>query len=138
MNVSSIIGLRAGGGPPTHPYAASKGGMIGLSNSMAVHYGRDNVRVNCIAPGQIHTPMASREVTEEFADLRRRAGPLGIEGSAWDVAYAALFLASDESRWVSRSHAASGTPVFWPLHRWPCSRTCGTRSRVLLIVGGKQ
>ena len=101
VNVSSIIGLRAGGGPPTHPYAASKGGMIGLSNSMAVHYGRDNVRVNCIAPGQIHTPMASREVTEEFADLRRRAGPLGIEGSAWDVAYAALFLASDESRWVS-------------------------------------
>ena len=101
VNVSSIIALRAGGGRPTHPYAASKSGMIGLSNSMAVHYGRDNVRVNCIAPGQIYTPMASREVTPEFADLRRRSGPLGIEGTSWDVAYAALFLASDESRWVS-------------------------------------
>ena len=101
VNVSSIIGLRAGGGRPTHPYAASKGGMIGLSNSMAVHYGRDNVRVNCIAPGQIHSPMASREVSQEFAELRRRSGPLGVEGTPWDVAYAALFLASDESRWVS-------------------------------------
>ena len=101
INISSIIAFRAGGGRPTHPYAASKRGMVALSNSMAVHYGRDNVRVNCIAPGQIHTPMASREVTPEFADLRRRAGPLGIEGTSWDVAYAALFLASDESRWVS-------------------------------------
>ena len=101
VNVSSITGLRAGGGPPTHPYAASKGGMIGLSNSMAVHYGRDNVRVNCIAPGQIHTPMASRKVTQEWADLRRRSGPLGVEGTSWDVVYAALFLAYHEYRWVS-------------------------------------
>ena len=81
VNISSIIAFRAGGGRPTHPYAASKRGMIGLSNSMAVHYGRDNVRVNCIAPGQIHTPMASREVTPEFADLRRLSGPLGVEGN---------------------------------------------------------
>ena len=47
VNLSSIVGLRAGSGRPSHPYAASKGGIIGLSNSMAVHYGRDNVRVNC-------------------------------------------------------------------------------------------
>ncbi len=101
VNLSSIVGLRAGGGRPSHPYAASKGGIIGLSNSMAVHYGRDNVRVNCIAPGHVHSPMVARHTSQEMLNLRRRAGPLGLEGTPWDVAYAALYLASDESRWVS-------------------------------------
>ena len=101
VNLSSIVGLRAGGGRPSHPYAASKGGIIGLSNSMAVHYGRDNVRVNCIAPGHVHSPMVARHTSQEMLDLRRKAGPLGFDGTPWDVAYAALFLASDEARWVS-------------------------------------
>ena len=101
VNLSSIVGLRAGSGRPSHPYAASKSGIIGLSNSMAVHYGRDNIRVNCIAPGHIHSPMVARHTSPEMLDLRRRAGPLGIEGTPWDVAYAALFLASDEARWIS-------------------------------------
>lgn len=101
VNLSSIVGLRAGSGRPSHPYAASKGGIIGLSNSMAVHYGRDNIRVNCIAPGHVHSPMVARHTAPEMLELRRRAGPLGIEGTPWDVAYAALFLASDEARWVS-------------------------------------
>jgi NAD(P)-dependent dehydrogenase (short-subunit alcohol dehydrogenase family) len=101
VNLSSIVGLRAGSGRPSHPYAASKGGVIGLSNSMAVHYGRNNIRVNCIAPGHIRSPMVARHSSEEMLDLRRRAGPLGTEGTAWDVAWAALFLASDEARWIS-------------------------------------
>lgn len=101
INLSSIVGLRAGSGSASHPYAASKGGIIGLSNSMAVHYGRDNVRVNCIAPGHVHSPMVARHTSQEMLDLRRRAGPLGIEGTPWDVAWAAAFLASDESRWIS-------------------------------------
>ena len=86
INLSSIVGLRAGSGRPSHPYAASKAGIIGLSNSMAVHYGRDNVRVNCIAPGHIRSPMVVRHSTEEMLDLRRRAGPLGTDGTPWDVA----------------------------------------------------
>ena len=101
INLSSIVGLRAGSGGPSHPYAASKGGIIGLSNSMAVHYGRNNVRVNCIAPGHVHSPMVVRHTSEEMLELRRRAGPLGTEGTAWDVAWAAVFLASDEARWIS-------------------------------------
>jgi NAD(P)-dependent dehydrogenase (short-subunit alcohol dehydrogenase family) len=101
VNLSSIVGLRAGSGRPSHPYAASKGGIIGLSNSMAVHYGRNNIRVNCLAPGHIRSPMVARHSSEEMLDLRRRAGPLGTEGTAWDVAWAALFLASDEARWIS-------------------------------------
>ena len=101
INLSSIVGLRAGSGRPSHPYAASKGGIIGLSNSMAVHYGRNNIRVNCLAPGHVRSPMVARHSSEEMLDLRRRAGPLGTEGTAWDVAWAALFLASDEARWIS-------------------------------------
>ena len=101
VNLSSIAGLRAGSGSPGHAYAASKGGIIGLSNSMAVHYGRDLIRVNCIAPGHVHSPMVARHASQEMLELRRRAGPLGIEGTPWDVAWAALFLASDEARWVS-------------------------------------
>lgn len=101
VNLSSIVGLRAGSGRPSHPYAASKGGIIGLSNSMAVHYGRNNIRVNCIAPGHVRSPMVARHSSVEMLNLRRRAGPLGIEGTAWDVAWAAQFLASDEARWIS-------------------------------------
>ena len=101
INLSSIVGLRAGGGSPSHAYAASKGGILGLTNSMAVHYGRDNIRVNAIAPGHIYSPMVARHTSQELLDLRRRAGPLGFDGTAWDVAYAILFLASDEARWIS-------------------------------------
>ena len=101
VNLSSIVGLRAGSGRPSHPYAASKSGIIGLSNSMAVHYGRDNIRVNCIAPGHVRSPMVARHSTEEMLNLRRRAGPLGTDGTPWDVALAAQFLASDEARWIS-------------------------------------
>lgn len=100
INVSSIAGIRAGSGGASIPYTASKGGVISLTTSMAVHHGRENIRVNCIAPGHIYTPMVSA-MTEETRDLRRRAGPLGTEGTAWDIAWAAVFLASDEARWIS-------------------------------------
>ncbi len=101
INVSSIAGLRAGSGGSAVPYSASKGGVIALTTTMAVEHGRDNIRVNCIAPGHIYTPMVAGNMTEETRDLRRRAGPLGTEGTAWDIAWAATFLASDESRWIS-------------------------------------
>lgn len=101
INISSIVGLRAGGGASSVPYAASKAGIIGMTATMAVHLGRDNIRVNCIAPGHLYTPMVAGNMTEEMRDLRRRAGPLGTEGNAWDIAWTNVFLASDESRWIS-------------------------------------
>lgn len=101
INISSIVGLRSGGGSPSIPYAASKGGVIALTKSMAVQLGKDNIRVNCIAPGHIYTPMVGGKMTPEMRAKRRTAGPLGTEGTAWDIAWANVFLASDESRWIS-------------------------------------
>ena len=99
INVSSIDGLRAGFSPNV-PYAVAKAGVVQLTRTMAVHHGRDNIRVNCIAPGHLHAPFVS-DLSNEVRELRRRAGPLGTEGDAWDVAWAAVFLASNESRWIS-------------------------------------
>jgi len=100
INMSSLLGLRAGSVFESVPYSASKGGVIALTTSMAAGHGRDNVRVNAIAPGYLYTPMVSG-MSDEDRDLRRRAAPLGTEGTAWDVASAALFLASDEARWIT-------------------------------------
>ncbi len=106
INVSSTAGIRAG---PEVSYSAAKGAVISLTKSMAMQHGRQNIRVNCIVPGHIYTPMVSsidnsmwnKPVTEEDRDTRRRAGALGTEGTAWDVAWAVVFLASDEARWIS-------------------------------------
>jgi NAD(P)-dependent dehydrogenase (short-subunit alcohol dehydrogenase family) len=97
VNISSIAAMRGFG---TAPYAASKGGVIALTADMAYTHGREGIRVNCIAPGHLFTPMGYRG-DDELRDARRQAGLLGTEGDAWDVAWAALFLASDESRWIT-------------------------------------
>ncbi len=86
-NIASIDGIKAGSWPNI-PYAAAKGGMIAMTRNMAVQHGRDGVRVNCIAPGHIYTPMVSGILTEETRKRRASAGPLGTEGTAWDVAWA--------------------------------------------------
>lgn len=103
INISSIDAMRAGSGTiaPIASYSASKGAINALTTSMAVHHGRDNIRVNAIAPGFIHTPIASVGMKDEMRELRRTAGPLGTEGTAWDVAWAAVFLASEEARWIT-------------------------------------
>jgi NAD(P)-dependent dehydrogenase (short-subunit alcohol dehydrogenase family) len=100
INISSTEALRASRSAVA-PYNASKAGIIGLSNAMAAHHGRDNIRVNCIAPGFLYTPMVAPYLTEESRESRRQASLLGTEGTAWDVAWAAVFLASDESRWIT-------------------------------------
>jgi NAD(P)-dependent dehydrogenase (short-subunit alcohol dehydrogenase family) len=99
INVSSIDGIRAGAFHNV-PYAVAKGGVIALSRAMAVHHGREGIRVNAIAPGHLNTPMVSA-LDDETLALRQQAGPLGTEGTGWDVAWAAVFLASEESRWIT-------------------------------------
>ncbi len=99
INISSISALRPRG---LTPYSASKGAVIALTRAMAIDHAKDGVRVNCIAPGPMYTPMVSSAgMSAEARDLRRRASPLGIEGTGWDVGYAALFLASDEARYIT-------------------------------------
>lgn len=99
INVSSVDGIRAGQ-TKNIPYTASKGGVISITRAMAVHHGRQNIRVNCIAPGLLHAPFSLNN-SDKFRELRRKASPLGIEGVAEDIAWASVYLASDEARWVS-------------------------------------
>jgi NAD(P)-dependent dehydrogenase (short-subunit alcohol dehydrogenase family) len=101
INVSSIEALRSGTVAAIVPYTVSKGGILALTTAMAVQHGRENIRVNAIAPGFLYTPMVAPLLTEETRELRRRAAPLGTEGTAWDVAWAAVFLASEEARWIT-------------------------------------
>ncbi len=99
INISSISALRPRG---LTPYSTSKGAVIALTQAMAIDHAKDGIRVNCIAPGPMYTPMAaSGGMTPEARERRRRASPLGIEGTGWDIGYAALFLASEEARYIT-------------------------------------
>ena len=95
--VSSIAGLRGHG---RTAYAAAKAGIIGLVKSLAVQLGPKGIRVNAIAPGTVWTPMVE-DLGPEARERRRRATPMGTEVSGWDVGWGAVYLASDESRWVT-------------------------------------
>ncbi len=81
-------------------YSISKGALPMLTRATAAFHGRDGVRANCIAPGHLHSAFAGA-IDPEMRDLRRRVAPLGTEGTPWDVAWLVVFLASDESRWIS-------------------------------------
>ena len=99
INVSSVDGLAAGRSYGV-PYGVTKGALHMLTVATAAYHGRDGVRANCIAPGHLHSSFTSA-IGPELRDLRRRVVPLGTEGTPWDVAWLAVFLASDESRWIS-------------------------------------
>jgi NAD(P)-dependent dehydrogenase (short-subunit alcohol dehydrogenase family) len=95
--VSSVAAMRGHG---RTAYAAAKAGVIGFMRSVAAQVGRQGIRVNAIAPGMVWTPMVEN-LGPEARERRRRASPLGTEGTGWDVGWAAVFLASDESRWIT-------------------------------------
>ncbi|PJG46061.1 oxidoreductase [Sphingobium sp. LB126] len=98
INISSLAGIRAMG---AIAYGPSKAAMAQLSREIGVLHGRQGIRVNTVAPGHVMTPHAARYMSEEMRETRRKVSPLGIEGDAWDVAQAVLFLASDEARFVN-------------------------------------
>jgi len=101
VNIASIAALRGFGGGVA--YGPSKAAMIALTRDLAVMYGRDNIRVNTVAPGHIFTPLSEGLLGDDARAIRRKAGPLGIEGDGWDVAAATLFLAGDEARFITAS-----------------------------------
>ncbi len=118
VNIASVHALASGGNMSA--YAASKGALISGTNAIAVELAADRIRVNCISPGSIWTdepgsnakrqlsPEAYTEFIELFGDvelkLRALQQPLPVAGKPEDVAYCALYLASDEARFVTGSN----------------------------------
>ena len=94
--------IKSGGGSIINISSiTTKTAVIGLTFSMAADHGKDNIRVNCIAPGLLHTPMTAPRMNDEQREQRKSAAPLGTEGTGWDVGWAAVFLASEEARWIT-------------------------------------
>jgi NAD(P)-dependent dehydrogenase (short-subunit alcohol dehydrogenase family) len=98
INISSVAALRPRG---MEAYTTSKGAVITLTQAMAHSHAAAHVRVNCILPGPLFTPMVSGGMSQKTREGRRLSVPLQTEGTAWDVAWAAVFLASDEARWIT-------------------------------------
>jgi NAD(P)-dependent dehydrogenase (short-subunit alcohol dehydrogenase family) len=124
VNIASISALRGDG---TVAYSAAKGGLVAMTVDMAYSHGRQGIRVNAIAPGHITTPMvmsvsAPGPRAEFMNQMRSEAGLLGTPGDGWDVAWAAVFLASDEARWITgvtlpvESGVLSVTPLMMAPH----------------------
>jgi NAD(P)-dependent dehydrogenase (short-subunit alcohol dehydrogenase family) len=106
----SIINIGSGwslkGGPRAAAYCAAKGGVVNLTRAMAIDHGRHNIRVNCVCPGDVETPMLRSECAQLGEDLtafmREAANrPLGRVGTPDDIANAVLFLASPMAGWVT-------------------------------------
>jgi len=98
INTSSIVGLNGNVGQVN--YAATKAGLIGMTKTLAKELGKKGIRVNAVAPGFIATPMTSN-VPEKILEMMKEKTPLRRLGEAKDVAYAYLYLASDEANFVN-------------------------------------
>ncbi len=99
VNIGSVGGLK--GYPGGSAYAPSKAAVAMLTRIMAIEYGKDGVRANCIAPGSIETPAWGSRVTGDIRNQIAKLVPLGRIGKPEDVAELALFLASDESSYIT-------------------------------------
>jgi NAD(P)-dependent dehydrogenase (short-subunit alcohol dehydrogenase family) len=108
VNIASVSGIRWLG-VPYISYAATKAAIIQFTRVIALQYARSGIRANSILPGMMNTPMVhAAEViaayggsAEEMVHRRDEQCPMGRMGDAWDVAYAALFLASDEAKYIT-------------------------------------
>ncbi len=106
VNVSSIAGFRFVGYPYAS-YYASKGGLNQFTVGLALQYADRGIRANAIMPGLMDTPLIRSQIAGQYADVeemireRHAKSPTGRMGDAWDVAHAALFLASDEARYIN-------------------------------------
>ena len=98
INISSISAIRPRG---LTAYTVSKGGVMALTQGMAIDHAAQGIRVNCILPGPVYSSMVAPGMSEERRDTRRSSSPLGVEGTPWDIGWAAVYLASDEAKWVT-------------------------------------
>ena len=98
INTSSIVGLNGNVGQVN--YAATKAGLIGMTKTLAKELGKKGIRVNAVAPGFIMTPMTSN-VPEKILEMMREKTPLRRLGEPVDIAYAYLYLASEEAKFIN-------------------------------------
>ena len=100
VNIASVAGLL--GGHHALLYPTSKGAVVNMTRAMAAQHGTEGIRVNCVAPGMVYTPMVySRGMSEQMRESRKNRSLLKTEGTGWDVAEAVLYLVSDAARWVT-------------------------------------
>jgi NAD(P)-dependent dehydrogenase (short-subunit alcohol dehydrogenase family) len=107
VNIASIAATRYIGKPQVG-YAAAKAALVQFTRTTAIIHAASGVRLNCVLPGLMHTPLVERLAAkyaggdyEGFVSKRHAQVPMGRMGDAWDVAHATLFLASDEARYVT-------------------------------------
>ena len=99
VNISSISATRPKG---LTTYSASKGAVLSLSQAMAVDHGVDGIRVNCILPGPVYTPMVyTPGMTKERRSQRQDASLIQIEGDGWDIGKAVVYLCSNWARYIT-------------------------------------
>ena len=100
VNLGSVAGLR--GGHHSLLYPTSKGAVVNMTRAMAVHHAKDGIRVNCVCPGMVYTPMVQgAAMTPELRETRRKRSILQTEGTGWDVGAAVAFLCGGRSRWMT-------------------------------------
>ena len=100
INVSSVTALRPKPGRSSAQYTVNKSAVIGLTRALALDHAPDNIRANCILPGLMWTPRLA-QASEDRRQMRQNSTPLPVEGASWDIGNAALFLASDEARFIT-------------------------------------
>jgi NAD(P)-dependent dehydrogenase (short-subunit alcohol dehydrogenase family) len=99
VNISSISALRPRG---LTAYTTSKGAVIALTRAMAIDHAAQGIRVNCVAPGPVYTPMVyAGGMSAAAREQRRNASALGVEGTGWDIGHAVRFLLSDHARYIT-------------------------------------
>jgi NAD(P)-dependent dehydrogenase (short-subunit alcohol dehydrogenase family) len=99
VNISSISALRPRG---LTAYSTSKGAVIALTRAMAIDHAPQGIRVNCVAPGPVYTPMVyAAGMSAAAREQRRKASALAVEGTGWDIGHAVRFLLSDHARYIT-------------------------------------
>jgi len=98
INITSVVGHTGNIGQAN--YTASKAGVVAMSKSLALEYGKKNINVNCISPGFITTEMTDK-ISSEYKELLKARIPMGRFGSPNDIAYAVIFLSSNLSDYIT-------------------------------------